>query len=245
MNNSIYHGNSSQLRREKHRFSSLPYPVRHLIPYIKVLHHAGLKVNFVNLKPLLMSRMMKAARGVIVDVQSTEFDIVVMSEGIPQPFRTIAFSSPTLTWQEKLAVIGSELDRTIKFFNSTSIEKPLMPSVPLFASGDLVSDPELYQALSKASGHPVLPLPLSVPIECPIGFDANHYMVNISLALRRKKKADLIVDLNTLPVQYQPKNVSAATTLALAGAVVLAGLTVFLVILIQVPLLILPKHVTA
>lgn len=202
---------------------------------LKALHQAGLKPSFMNLKPLLLARTIKEATAVIVDVQTIEFDIVIMAEGIPQPIRTISFASEALSWQEKSAVIKNELDRTISFYNSNNPENPLTSSVPIFASGELANEPELCQSLSGELGYPVLPLPS--PLEYPEGLDPSHYMANIGLAFQElsvgKDAGPTVVSLNILPAPYQPKPISLTNILALSGAAVAAGLLVFLVLLVQ------------
>jgi len=134
----------------------------------KALRKAGLGASLMNLKPLLLARMATDATTIIVDVQTSEFDIVIMAEGVPQPIRTILFPSEAESWQEKLTTIKNELDRTLTFYNSNNPESPLDSSIPIFASGELADESELCQALSEEVGHPVLPL-LS-PLDCPEGF---------------------------------------------------------------------------
>jgi len=203
---------------------------------LKVLRQAGLKPGLMNLKPLLLARVVKEATAVIVDVQPTEFDIVIMGDGVPQPIRTLPLPSEALSWQEKLPMIRDELDRTIKFYNSNNPEKPLVSSVPIFASGELADEPELCQFLSDKLGYPVLPLP-SPLVKCPEGLDPSRYMVNISLALQKlssgKQAGPSVVDLNALPAPYQPKPVSLTRVLALPGAAMAIGLLVLMVMLIQ------------
>ncbi len=201
----------------------------------KALHQAGLKPGFMHLKPLLLARLVKEATAVLVDIQKTEFDIVIMADGVPQPIRTMPFPDETLSWQEKMTMIRTELDRTITFYNSNNPENPLTSSVPIFASGELADESELCQVLSDEVGHPVLSL--SSPLECPAGFDSSRYMVNIGLALQKlllgKEAGASVVTLNVLPTPYQPKPISLTNIFALPGAVVAAGLLVFLVMLIQ------------
>ena len=202
---------------------------------LKALHQAGLSPSLMNLKPLLLTRMVKEATAVIVDTQTTEFDIVIMAEGIPQPVRSIAFADEALSWQERLTVIRNELDRTITFHNSNNPENPLDPSVPIFVSGDLANESELCQALSEAVGHPVLPL--SPPLDYPEGFALSHYTVNMGLALQKlssgKEAVPSVVDLNLLPAPYQPKPISLTNILAPSGAAVAAVLLASLVMLTQ------------
>jgi len=62
-------------------------------------------------------------------------------------------------------------------------------------------------------------------------------MVNIGLALQKlspgKEAGASVVSLNALPTPYQPKPISLTNIFALPGAVVAAGLLVFLVMIIQ------------
>jgi len=202
----------------------------------KGLHRAGLGSNLINLKPLLLARMVAEATAIIVDVQTTEFDIVVMSEGVPQPIRTIPFPSEAVSWQEKLPSISSELDRTITFYNSNNPENPLDSSLPISACGELADESELCQALSDEVGRPVLPL-LS-PLDCPEGFAPGHYMVNIGLTLQElssgQESGASAVNLNVLPVPYKPKPISLTNILIPSGTAVVALLLASLLMLTQI-----------
>jgi len=204
---------------------------------LTALHQAGLEPSFMGIKPLLLARVVKEVTAVIIDVQKTEFDLVIMVDGVPQPIRTIPFLNEILSWQEKLTTIRNELDRTIQFYNSNNSEKPLASSIPIFASGELANDSELCQALSDQLGHALLSL--SSPLECPGGFDPSRFMVNIGLALQElssgkgKKAASLVANLNALPTRYRPKPISLTNIFAPSGAAIAAGLLAFLVMLTQ------------
>jgi len=203
---------------------------------LKVLHQAGLKPDLMDLKPLLLARVVKEATAVIVDVQPTEFDIVIMAGGVPQPIHTVALPSEELSWREKLPMIRDELDRTIKFYNSNNPEKPLVSSVPIFASGALTDESEVRQSLSDELGHPVLSLP-SPLLKCPEGLDLRRYMINIGLVFKNlssgSEAGGLVVNLNALPTAYRPKSLPLTKVLALPSAAIAIGLLVFLVMLIQ------------
>jgi len=179
----------------------------------------------------------KEATAVIVDVQPTEFDIVVMADGVLQPIRTVSLPSEALSWQEKLPVIKNDLDRTIKFYNSNNPEKPLASSVPIFVSGELAGEPELCRSLSAELGYPVLPLPLPLLLKCPEGLDPNRYMVNIGLALKElpseKEAGPSVANLNILPAPYQSAPLSLIKVFALPGAATAIGLLVLVVMFVQ------------
>ena len=201
----------------------------------KTLQQAGLKSDLMDLKPLLLARVVKEATTIIVDVQPTEFDIVIMADGIPQPIRTVNFPGKVLSWHEKLPMIRDELNRTFEFYDANNPENPLAAAIPIFVSGDLANESELCQSLSNELGHPVLLL--SSPLDCPVGLEPNRYLTNMGLVLKmlspEKEAGVLIPDLNVLPAVYRPEPISLIRVLALPSAVIAIGLLFFLVVLIQ------------
>ncbi|MFC1916012.1 PilN domain-containing protein [Chloroflexota bacterium] len=201
----------------------------------KMLRQAGLKPDLMDLKPLLLARVVKEATAIIVDAQPTEFDIVIMSDGVPQPIRTVPIPSEALSWQEKLPMIRNELSRTIEFYDSNNPEERLDPDVPIYVSGELANQSEACQSLSDELGHPVLPLPS--PLECPDGLEPNRYLANIGLILKKLSPATepglAVTDLNVLPTAYRPEPISLTRVLALPSAVIAIASLFFLAALIQ------------
>ena len=202
---------------------------------LKALHRVELAPRIMDLKPLALARLVKEATAVIVDVQSTEFDIVIMVDGIPQPIRTVTFPHEALSWQDKFSLIRTELDRTIQFYNSNNQEKPLASSTPIFVSGELACKSELSLSLSRELGYPVLPL--SSPLECSEQLGLSRYMVNIGLALKapslEKQAGPSVVSLNLLPIPYRPKPISWGRVVAVPATVIIIGLLIPMVMLIQ------------
>ena len=201
---------------------------------LKMLRRAGLDPYIMDLKPLALARLVKEATAVIIDVQPTEFDLIIMVDGVPQPVRTVPFSHKALSWQEKSTVIKNEFDRTLQFYNANNQEKPLAPGTPIFVSGELVDKPEL-SLLSHELGYPVLPLPS--PLKCPEQLDLSRYMVNIGLALKepslRKMNGPSVANLNLLPIPYRPKPISWGRVLAVPAVVAIIALLIPMVTLVQ------------
>ncbi|MFC2044347.1 PilN domain-containing protein [Chloroflexota bacterium] len=201
----------------------------------KTVNQTGLKPYFLDIKPLLVARVVREATAVIVDVQKAEFDVIVMAGGIPQPIRSMPFVGETLSIEEKLTAIINELNRTITFYNSSNPEKELASSVPIFASGELANELDSCQALSEKIGHPVLPL--SSPLESRGEFTPSFYVANIGLAIQNlftgRDAGPSRANLNALPIPYQPKPVSLFNIGSLTISIVAAILVVLMLILIQ------------
>jgi len=171
----------------------------------------------------------------IVDVQATEFDIIIMANGIPQPIRTVTFPNVASSWQEKYQLIRNELDRTIQFYNSNNQERSLVRSTPLFVSGELAYNQELISSLSHELGYHVSPL--AQPLDCPEQLDLSRYIVNIGLALKEsslmKRSGPSAAHLNLLPAPYRPKPISWGRVIAIPSAAVIIALLIPMMMLVE------------
>jgi len=204
---------------------------------ISTLRRVGLDPYLIDLKPLALVRVANKPTAIIVDVEPSELDIVIMVDGIPQPVRGVSLPSKALTLPEKLQTVIEELERTIKFYNSSYPEKPLDSSIPILVSGELAQETKACQSLASKLKYPVSPL-LS-PLECPEDLAPSQYMVNIGLALKeislpKKTEANFsVVNLNALPEVYKPKPISLTKILIVPGIIVAIGLLFQLVTLVQ------------
>ena len=202
----------------------------------KTLRQAGLDPYLIDVKPLALARVADKATAIVVDVQPTEVDIIVIVDRIPQLIRTVSLAGEAQTQQKKMAVVREELDRTIKFYNSSHEEKPLDPDVPVFVSGELVKESETGAILVgklKAFAEPLLS-----PLKYHRALPPSRYMTNIGLVLKKvplpKKKANgSVIDVNALPQVYQPKRRSLAEILFVPGALIALASLVFPIMSIQ------------
>ena len=110
---------------------------------VSAIRKAGLKPYLMDIKPIALARLLDTTTGIVVDVQHSEFDIVIVADGIPQPIRTVAFPNEAMSKSEKLVLILDEIIRTIQFYKSNNPENSLTPDVPLYISGDTALKDEL------------------------------------------------------------------------------------------------------
>ncbi|MDP2917139.1 MAG: pilus assembly protein PilM [Dehalococcoidia bacterium] len=202
---------------------------------VKTVRQAGLEPVQMALKPLALVRAVKEPSAIILDVQPAEFDIVIVADGVPHPIRTVSLPADALSWQDKLPLIISDLERTISFYNSNNQDKSLEPGVPIYVSGELANAPEHHKAVSDALGHPVVVM--SSPVMSPPELDLGRYMVNAVLAfkglLSRRELGSSAAGLSVLPARYQPKPVPVQKLAILPAAGVLIMLIVALAMLLQ------------
>ena len=202
---------------------------------VKALRQAGVKPYLMDLAPLALTRVVDKATAMVADVRSVELDIVIMVEGVPQVIRSLSLPSEAGSPEDRLSIIREELERTIKFYNSSNPKKPLEPGLPIFVSGELVEAPEARQSLADELKHTILPLPS--PLKPPKGFDSSQYMVNIGLALKElspeKRASAVLVDLNILPEAYRTKALTLSGVLIPLGTVAAIVAIFFLGMLVR------------
>ncbi|MBU2608585.1 MAG: pilus assembly protein PilM [Chloroflexi bacterium] len=202
----------------------------------KTLTQAGLDPYLIDVKPLALARVVGKPTAIVVDVQPTELDIVVVVDRIPQLIRNVPLPSERQSQQKILAVVKEELDRTIKFYNSSHEEQPLDPNVPILISGNLVKDSESGATL--VGGLKSFAEPLPSPIKYHRAAPPSHYMVNIGLVLKesplpKKKASGSLVNLNALPQVYMPKSRSLTQIIFVPGVIIAVSLLAYPIMLVQ------------
>jgi type IV pilus assembly protein PilM len=168
---------------------------------LKTLQMAGLSCKTMDIKPLAVARVIDQREAAIVNVEPASFDIVVVANGIPEIVRSLAFSSPDISDDEKIDEVKEELERTIGFYNSNRPTNKVHKETPIFISGTQKS---LVAGNLDYRERP-LPQLLSYPDE----FDIDEYVTNVGLALKQAKAGKMVLraNLNTVPMTYLPKRV--------------------------------------
>jgi len=202
---------------------------------VRTLRQAGVKPYIMDLATLALCRIPNEPRAIIVNAKLDHLDVMVITDRLPQIIRRLSLPTEAESLEEKLPLIAEEFKRTVTFYNSSHLEKPLDSNVPVFVSGDLAEAPETWQSAIGQSGYSVSLLPS--PVEPPEGFNPNEFMVNIGLALKEllpvKEEANFsLVNFNALPEAYVPPRFSILRVLVPVGAVIGIGLIIFAVILI-------------
>jgi type IV pilus assembly protein PilM len=195
---------------------------------LKIVNRAGFKPYIMDIKPLALARLSHEANAIILDVQPGDFDIIIMVNGIPQPVRTVPFPRETPSLKERLIIVKDELQRTVQFFNSNTVENKIQTGTTLLVSGEIADETDLYESLGKELGFKVAPL--TSPLKCLKQLDPSHHLVNVGLTLKEmpKEAGALRPNFNVLPVPYQPKQISTNRLMAVPATAVAVGLLVLL-----------------
>jgi len=221
-------------RGERHVFLAT-FPRNLVDALIRMLRQAGVKPYVMDLAPLALCRIPDEPRAIIVNARLDHLDIIVLVDRLPQVIRRLSLPTETEALEERLPFIAEEFNRTVAFYNSSHMEKPLDSTVPVFVSGDLAEEPETWQSVVGGAGYSVSTLPS--PVEPPEGFNPNEFTVNIGLALKEllpeKEEANFsLVNFNALPEAYLPERFSIVRVLLPVVTVVGIGLIIFAVVLV-------------
>ena len=200
---------------------------------IRVINKAGCKPYLMDIKPVALARISREATAVILDVQSKEFDIVIMVNGIPQPIRTIAFPQEALSLADKFNIVKEDLKRTLDFVKSKTEQKQIGPDTTIFVSGEIAEHPELYETLSAELG--LKTAKLASPLKYLKYLEPSLYMVNSGLALKVlvKEAGPLLPNFNTLPTPYLPRHISMNKLMAVPAGVGAVAVLLLLALSIQ------------
>lgn len=175
---------------------------------VSTLRKAGVNPYLMDLKPLAIARTITGLNAIVVDVQPSGLDVVIMMDRIPQVVRSIPLPREA-SLEDRMPVIREELGRAIVFYNSSHMDRPIGADVPLLVSGELAERADMWGVLLGERKRPVQVLPS--PIEAAEGFPHSRYLTNIGLALKAVLAAEKeaipysLVDFNVLPEAYLPR----------------------------------------
>lgn len=170
------------------------------------LKAAGLRAVSMDVKPLCLARLSNEPRAIIVDTCQESMDIVVLGEGIPEVVRSLQVA-PEMSQGERIAVLRSELERSVSFYNAAHLDKPIDLTVPVLVSGDLVEQESDKASLAGPRERPVRDM--ESPLTQLEGFNYSKYAACIGLAMKDVLLTEpgavaySVVNFNALPEIYQ------------------------------------------
>jgi type IV pilus assembly protein PilM len=225
-----YQAVPSVSRGERRLFISA-YPRNTTDAMVRTLRAAGMDPYLMDLAPLALARIPNEPRCLIVSTREHQADIIVVDERLPQLIRVLTLPTEANTMSERLPAISEELNRTVVFYNSSHVEKPLNQAVPVFVSGELAEVPDQWPQLVGRLNFPVSVLPF--PIEIPPDFPAYDFIINMGLALKEftsERPGDNFstINFNVLPEIYHPKRVSLSWVLIPAVGIIGVAILAYL-----------------
>jgi len=176
---------------------------------VRSLRAVGINPRVLELRAMALARAVNKEQALILNIEHTSFDVVVVVNGIPEIMRPIAWHPGELTVEDKVDDLAAALDLTVEFYNSRHPDISLDPATPLFITGQMSMDLSLTENLQARLRYPVESL--APPLECPADLPVSQYAVNIGLALKGAAPSESPgqsgyspLDMNLLPEAYWP-----------------------------------------
>ncbi len=181
---------------------------------MQALRAAGVNSRTLDLKAIALARAVNKGQALILNIEPSSLDIIIVVNGIPEIMRTIAWQPDSLTGEDRVEQLAVNLELTVGFYNSHHTDTPLDPATPFFITGQMSGDLDLVEKLQARVGYPFESL--APPLVCPKHLPVAQYAVNIGLALKgiapsKSPEQDgyLPPDINLLPEAYKPWKPSA------------------------------------
>jgi len=147
---------------------------------LQALGSAGITPQVLTLKGMALLKLVDEPQALIVNMEASSFDTVLITSGIPQLMRTQP-QQPDVNLEERVDHLARTLWQTVHFYNSRMPHIPLEPSASLYLAGQLADNPEVADMVQSATNHPIAPL--AIPLEYPRNLAVGQYAVNIGLAV--------------------------------------------------------------
>ena len=205
---------------------------------VRALKAVGINPQIVELKTMALTRAVNRAQALILNIEPSSFDIIIVVNGVPEIMRTIAWHQNSLTTEgavdavdavDAVEHLAATLEMTVDFYDSHHLETPLEPTIPLFITGQMSTDITLVEKLQARLDYPVEPL--APPLEYPAYLPVSQYAANIGLALRKTASFEnsgqggpLPLEINLLPDTYRPWRPTGRQLYSLAAMVMALAL---------------------
>lgn len=196
---------------------------------VLALKAVGVAPQLIELKTMALARAVGKKEALILNIEPTNFDIVIMVKDMPEVMYSLAWRADSMSIEDTAEYLATQLDMIIEHYNASHIAEPFDMATPLYITGQMSVQPELMERLQGRLDFNIEPL--TSPLECPEVLPISQYAANIGLAMRKEIVArdgdagGLKLDLNILPQIYQPwrptvKQIYSAITIVAAIALI-------------------------
>ena len=151
-----------------------------------VLSSAGLRPRLMEVRSTALARAVDRDFALILNVEPTTVDIVLVLGGMPRIMRTVHLpgdQSPEIL-ADRLARV---VEQTVAYYNNYHPATPVAVDTPLFLVGSQAEIPALAEELGRRVAYPLEPF--VPPVEFPPHLPAVRYAVTIGLTLWRPRRA--------------------------------------------------------
>lgn len=153
---------------------------------VSSLESARVKSYRLDLKSTALARAANMELGIVVDIEPTRIEIVVVLDSVPLITRTMIMTDPEIAPEDRMRRLAAEIDHTVAFYNANQPDNRIEQDVPVVLTGKLAEDEDTKREAGQAISHPVQTLTPS--LTAPTDFPAGEYAACIGMAVMAKRK---------------------------------------------------------
>lgn len=174
--------------------------------WLRAVKAAGVSPRMLELRGIALTRVVQEKRALILHIEPSSFDVVIVANHVPEVMRTIAWEQDELTVEDKVEQLAAALELTVNFHNDRNPDNVIDTATPLFITGLMCGDPALMEELQARLRYPVAPL--APPLDYSESLPIYQYAANVGLALKGKSRnigrgQSSPFDINLLPEGYR------------------------------------------
>ena len=153
----------------------------------------GVSHPIIDSKPLALLRAAKRGNSagqteaIIVNLERDSLDLILVVENLPAVVRSFSIAKEPADPQARLDRLRKELTQTTLFYNDSHPKARLKPNAPIYATGQLLGNPEALDYLKEVVDRPIQEA--FKPMPCPKDLPLADYATNLGLALHSKAQA--------------------------------------------------------
>ncbi|MBI2872828.1 MAG: pilus assembly protein PilM [Chloroflexi bacterium] len=145
------------------------------------LRAAGLAPTVLEFKTMALYRTVDRKQAIIVNMEPTSLDLVLVVGGLPQVMRTVGL--PQASSPDELAnLVAQAIEHTVAYHNARQTEELPPVRIPLFLVGPMADSPSVRQQVQERVEYPLESF--APDLEFPAHLPAGQYAVNLGLAMR-------------------------------------------------------------
>jgi hypothetical protein len=179
---------------------------------VRALKSAGINTQVIELKTMALARAVGKKEALILNIEPTNFDIVVLVQGVPEIMHSLAWRPDSMGVEDAAEYLAAQLDMIVEHYNAGHVAEPFDMATPLYITGQMSVNPELMEKLQGRLEFNMESL--TSPLECPVFLPISQYAANIGLAMRKEvamrdvngdgDTGAVMLDVNLLPQAYMP-----------------------------------------
>ena len=170
-------------RIKRRRVFVLAIPQSVVLTALEALDAANIRPLAMDLRPLAIARAVGRSDAVIVNLEETNLDVIVVVENVPVLMRSLPMTGATIGREAAQNRLVEETERLLTYYDDANPDRPLDADAPIYLTGSWTGGISLAERLRAVTRHPIGRL--SPGIHHPPDFPVTDYLVNLGLALKQ------------------------------------------------------------